>query len=279
MPGGSTPRWAGLGGGGGPTRPATGPAARGPTTTGGGGLGGWGGGAGAGTDTAVALSNGVASIDAVDIDRVIVEFGRDRHPDRPYDDPRVRVHIDDGRAFLRRSEERYDLIVLAQTDSFTLVGNSANVRPESFLFAREGFESARDHLAPNGVFVMYNSYREPWLIDRYATTLRAAFGQAPTIRSYPEPSRVLLAVGPGVKAVADAPSAADGPVIEAASDDWPFPYLRERAIVPRYLLALALMLALAAAAVAGATRVARTPLGRFSPHFFMLGAAFLLLET
>jgi len=236
-------------------------------------------GAGAGTDTAVALHNGVGSVDAVDIDRVIVELGVARHPDRPYDDPRVRLHIDDGRAFLRRSEDRYDLIILAQTDSFTLVGNSANVRLESFLFTREAFESARDHLAPDGVFVMYNSYREPWLIDRYATTLHAAFGQAPTIRSYPEPSRVLLAIGPGVKAAAETAPAVGGAVIEPASDDWPFPYLRDRAIVPRYLLALALMLALGVAAVAGATRVARAPLGRFSPHFFVLGSAFLLLET
>src|SRR5438309_873955 len=236
-------------------------------------------GAGAGTDTAVALHNGVGSVDAVDIDRVIVELGVARHPDRPYDDPRVRLHIDDGRAFLRRSEDRYDLIILAQTDSFTLVGNSANVRLESFLFTREAFESARDHLAPDGVFVMYNSYRESWLIDRYATTLHAAFGQAPTIRSYPEPSRVLLAIGPGVKAGAETAPAIGGAVIEPASDDWPFPYLRDRAIVPRYLLALALMLALGVAAVAGATRVARAPLGRFSPHFFVLGSAFLLLET
>ena len=238
-------------------------------------------GAGAGTDTAVALSNGVASIDAVDIDRVIVEFGRDRHPDRPYDDPRVRVHIDDGRAFLRRSEERYDLIVLAQTDSFTLVGNSANVRLESFLFTREAFESVRQHLTPDGAFVMYNAYREPWLIDRYAVTMREAFGQAPAIRSYPEhgSGRVLIAIGPGVTEAAVAAPADDAAVIEAASDDWPFPYLRDRSIVPRYILALGLMLALAVAAVGGAARVSRAPLRRFSPHFFLLGTAFLLLET
>ena len=236
-------------------------------------------GAGAGTDTAVALHNGVGSIDAVDIDRVIVELGEDRHPDRPYDDPRVRVHIDDGRAFLRRSEERYDLIILAQTDSFTLVGNSANVRLESFLFTREAFESARQHLAPDGAFVMYNSYREPWLIDRYGVTMREVFGQAPAIRSYAEHGRVLLAIGPGMTGEVWAPLTGDGAVIEAASDDWPFPYLRDRAIVPRYLLALGLMLALAVVAVGGAARVSRAPLRRFSPHFFVLGAAFLLLET
>ena len=70
-------------------------------------------GAGTGNDAALALIEGSAHIDAVEIDPVIARLGRDFHPDRPYDDPRVTVHVDDGRAFLRRSTERYDLIVFA----------------------------------------------------------------------------------------------------------------------------------------------------------------------
>lgn len=238
-------------------------------------------GAGTGNDTAAALRNGVATIDAVDIDPVILDIGVARHPDRPYDDPRVRRHVDDGRAFLRRSEERYDLIVFAQTDSFVLVGSSANLRLESFLFTREAFESARDHLLPGGVVVLYNAYREPFLVDRYATTLREVFGVEPLVRSYPEYGggfRAWLAVGPASQPSTPltGPAAA---TVAPASDDWPFPYLRDRGIAPRYLLALALIFAFAVAAVGLAMRGAGATARDFSPHFFALGSAFLLLET
>src|SRR6185295_5086427 len=62
-------------------------------------------------------------------------------------------------------------------------------------------------------------------------------------------------------------------------DDWPFPYLHDRAIAPRYLVALGLMLAFAVLAVALLTKRAGAQLRTFSPHFFVLGVAFLLLET
>lgn len=238
-------------------------------------------GAGSGNDTAAALRNGVESIDAVDIDPVILSIGVERHPDHPYDDPRVRRFVDDGRAFLRRSDDRYDLIVFAQTDSFVLVGNSANVRLESFLFTREAFESARDHLLPGGVVVLYNAYREPFLVDRYATTLREVFGITPAVRSYPAlyggGFRAWLAVGPP-PSVANVPIV-PGPVVEPAVDDWPFPYLRDRGIAPRYVVALALMIAFAVVAVGLTMRRTGGSLRGFSPHFFALGVAFLLLET
>ncbi|MGH2499757.1 MAG: hypothetical protein ACRDF0_06695, partial [Candidatus Limnocylindria bacterium] len=64
-----------------------------------------------------------------------------------------------------------------------------------------------------------------------------------------------------------------------ATDDWPFLYLREANVAPHYLAALAIVLVGAVLAVGGAARAARTPIASLSPHFFALGAAFLLLET
>jgi hypothetical protein len=69
------------------------------------------------------------------------------------------------------------------------------------------------------------------------------------------------------------------PIPRPATDDWPFLYLRVPGVAPYYLAALAFILLLAGAGVVGAARAARTPLRRFSPHFFVLGTAFLLLET
>ena len=245
-------------------------------------------GAGSGTDTALALRRGSAHIDAVEIDPVIARIGKDFHPDRPYDDARVAVQIDDGRAFLRRSIDKYDLIVFALTDSLTLVTNTANVRLESFLFTEESFAAARDHLTPDGVFVMYNLYREPWLVSKLQQMAAEVFGSEPILRLH-RPAEAVIAIGPGVVAARDAGALGDrvdqlGPLEGAAptlaTDDWPFLYLRAPGIAPYYLIALAVLLGFAIIGVALAARVTRVPLQRgFSPHFFVLGAAFLLLET
>src|SRR5439155_25979285 len=64
-----------------------------------------------------------------------------------------------------------------------------------------------------------------------------------------------------------------------ATDAWPFLYLRDRVIAPYYLLALIFVLLVAGIATVLAARLVSTPLAGFSPHFFLLGAAFVLLET
>ena len=245
-------------------------------------------GAGSGTDTALALRRGSEHIDAVEIDPLIARIGRQFHPDRPYDDPRVSVTIDDGRAFLQRSTDRYDLIVFALTDSLTLVTNTANVRLESFLYTTESFAAARDHLAGDGVFVMYNLYREPWLVSKLDQMATQVFGTEPLLRLH-GPAEAVIANGPGVVAArangdvadrVDQLAPLDGSPPTLATDDWPFMYLREPGIATYYLVALAVLLGLAAIGVALAARVTRVPLTRgFSPHFFALGVAFLLLET
>ena len=58
-------------------------------------------GAGNGNDVAVARGAGAQHVDAVEIDPVGAVVGRRYHPDDPYADPRVSVHINDGRAFNR----------------------------------------------------------------------------------------------------------------------------------------------------------------------------------
>ncbi|HUQ16235.1 MAG TPA: hypothetical protein VM070_00445, partial [Candidatus Saccharimonadales bacterium] len=244
-------------------------------------------GAGSGTDVAYARAHRVARIDAVEIDPKILAIGADKNPDRPYADPAVRTHVNDGRAFLRTSAERYDLIIFALPDSLTLVSTSANLRLESYLFTVEAFTSARDHLVPGGAFVLYNYYRQPWLLDKIAGMLEDVFGQPPTIRSYGDAysatAAVLLAgVRPDVTDVSTSvsPSRAQAPgTPEPATDDWPFLYLRERVVDPNYLTALAFVILTTLVATGLATRASRTPLSAFSPHFFVLGAAFLLLET
>jgi hypothetical protein len=66
---------------------------------------------------------------------------------------------------------------------------------------------------------------------------------------------------------------------QPATDDWPFLYLREPFIAPYYLGALAIILAFAGFLVWRGAAASGTSIRRLSPHFFLLGVAFLLLET
>src|SRR5688572_1147692 len=138
-------------------------------------------GAGSGTDVAAALRHGAKHVDAVEIDPTIIRLGRQRHPDQPYSDPRVTVINDDARHFLRTTDQKYDLVVFALIDSLTMQSSFSGVRLESYMFTEESFRAVRDRLAPNGLLVIYNYFREPWLVDRLANTAAVAFGVEPRV--------------------------------------------------------------------------------------------------
>jgi hypothetical protein len=244
-------------------------------------------GAGSGSDAAIALSHGAGHIDAVEIDPMLQQIGRERHPNHPYADSRVSAYVNDGRAFLRTTDKKYDLVIFALPDSLTLVSQQSNIRLESFLFTEEAFASVRDHLSDNGIFVLYNYYRDEWLVAKLSNMLADAFGHEPLVNVYGA-HKAALAAGPVVARLNGAPPPGEGvtgapvvgePTPKPATDNWPFLYLRTPFISPHYLAAIGIMLLGALVAVALAAFATGTSLRRFSPHFFVLGVAFLLLET
>jgi hypothetical protein len=244
-------------------------------------------GAGSGSDVAIALSKGAGHVDAVEIDPKLQQIGREQHPNHPYDDPRVSAYVNDGRAFLRSTDKKYDLVIFALPDSLTLVSQQSSVRLESFLFTEQAFTTVRDHLSDDGIFVLYNYYRDDWLVTKLSNMLNDSFGTAPLVNVYGF-HKAALADGPLVASLNGAappgdtvtgPPVATDPVPKPATDDWPFLYLRTPFVASYYLVALAMVLIFALVAVAAAARFTGTTLRRFSPHFFVLGVAFLLLNT
>lgn len=237
-------------------------------------------GAGNGGDVAIALRAGAKHVDAVEIDPRIYQIGRELNPEHPYQDPRVDVHINDGRAFLQQSAKRYDLILFALPDSLVLVSGQSSLRLESYLFTLEAMRTARAHLTPGGAFGMYNYYREDWLIDRLAGTLQTAYGHSPCVDSVGRYGRfALLMIGRDARGVRCGQTwnlgvRTDPP---AVSDDYPFLYLRTRAVPPLYLVTVGSILLLSLAMI----RLIAGPLGRMRNDLdlFFMGAAFLLLET
>ena len=233
-------------------------------------------GAGTGTDVAIALAHGARHVDAVEIDPRLHELGRELQPDHAYQDPRVSAHVTDGRAFLERTKKKFNLILFALPDSLTLVSGQSSLRLESYLFTLESLRTARAHLAPGGAFAMYNQYREQWLIDRLAGTLREVYGRAPCV-DYATNTPHFAALSDGNVSCTTTWSAAGRAVPAPARDDYPFLYLRTRSIPSLYVWTLALILAAAAVGV----RVAGGPFRQMRPYvdLFFMGAAFLLLET
>ena len=134
------------------------------------------------------------------------------------------------------------------------------------------------------MFVLYNYYRSDWLPAKIGRMLQESFGSAPIARLYGN-AAATLAVGPGIEAVGGQPPGDQVDTLDtagapaAATDDWPFLYLIEPYIAPYYIGALVLVLAFAGFMVWRAAKGSGTSLRRFSPHFFLLGVAFLLLET
>ena len=237
-------------------------------------------GAGSGSDVAIALAKGAKHVDAVEIDPRILQIGKQRHPDRPYQDPRVSAFVNDGRAFLEQSDTKYDLILFALPDSLVLVSGASAIRLESYLFTKEAVTAARDHLAPGGGFAMYNYYREDRLIDRLGGTVADVFGHDPCM------DRVGNAGGQAVIAAGLTPQdqtcAADQAALPTvrtapATDDRPFVYFFGSSLPPLYLLALGCVLLVSLVCV----RALAGPFRTMRPYadLFFMGAAFLLLET
>ncbi len=236
-------------------------------------------GAGTGNDVGVALSAGARHVDAVEIDPELVALGKQYNPEHAYESPRVSVYVDDGRAFLQDTKKRYSLILYALPDSQTaLTGESAPVGLENYLLTTQAIQVARSHLTPGGTFVMYNYY-QPFLLDRYATTLDDVFGARPCV----EVGNTLSGREQAVLTVAldgNTPRCSSfwkGDEVAPVSDDRPYPYLPVPSIPNFYLLVLGLILAASLLVV----RVAGGPLkkmGRFV-DLFCMGAAFLLLES
>jgi hypothetical protein len=235
-------------------------------------------GAGTGNDVATALSQGARHVDAVEIDPVLAQLGRDHNVDRPYQDPRVTVHINDGRAYLQQTGKHYGLILFALPDSLTVLGGESNLRLENYLLTVEAVRSAQSHLTSVGTFAMYN-YDQPFLLDRYASTLEEV---------YPNPPCVEVGAPLGGRQQAVLTAARQGPTPNCAtpwygrrstpaSDDHPFPYLETPSIPSLYLWTMGLIL-LASLLIVRVTAGRLRSMGRYLDLFWM-GGAFLLLET
>lgn len=243
-------------------------------------------GAGTGNDVAGALRHGAEHIDAVEIDPLILRIGRQKHPERPYDSPRVSVEVNDARAFLESSRSKYDLIVFAFLDSTTLLSSFSSVRLDNYVYTLESFQSARNLLSPDGTLVVSFATGRNFATDRLFATLKKAFdGVAPSafFTNYWVNGVVLVEGKAKRESLPELPQASEAIQNQAdhsriATDDWPFLYLENAEIPGSILMATGLFVLLCWLLLRATGTKTWTRESSFL-HFFFLGAGFLLLET
>jgi len=230
-------------------------------------------GAGSGNDVAAALRSGARHVDAVDIDAAIVQMGREHHPERPYDDPRVNVIIDDARnAFKTLAPQSYDVVVFGLLDSHTQLGGSS-VRLDNYVFTQESFASAARLVRPDGVLILSIVTATDWLKVRFGTMMERTCGTPVEQQDFGVTTMYKC-----TPTVADPDPSATGAAIGAPVDDWPFPYLPDRDIPLAYVIVLG-MLVTASLLWLRRHGIGKVDLNPRNAHMFFLGAAFLLMEV
>ena len=121
-------------------------------------------GPGGGIDVRTALAHGAGRVDAVEVNRGVIDDMRGQfaaYSGGLYDDPRVRIHADEARSFIRRSVERYDLIVMTVVDSYAALASGAYALTETYLYTEEAFTDYLAHLRSGGVLSVGRWYRDP----------------------------------------------------------------------------------------------------------------------
>jgi len=239
-------------------------------------------GSGGGVDVEAALLSGAEHVDAVEVDPVIIRLGHQYNASQSYKDPRVSIHNTDARAFFKRTDRSYDMVVFGFLDSQGLFSQMSNIRLDGFVHTRESFQEAFGLLRQGGMLSISFTSGWGWLLDRLITMVRSATGRMPLIY-FSEGNIILLAgkqfvpQGPSrfknYRAIIWAPPSAD---IPEALDDWPYLYLRKRFIPLDYSITIGLLLLISLIFIF----VTSDKKGKgLDLHFFFLGAGFLLLET
>ena len=256
-------------------------------------------GAGSGNDVAGALRQRIPAITAVEIDPVIIDFGRRFHPERPYAAANVSVVTDDARSFFATTAETYDVISFGLLDSHTMT-SMTNARLDHYVYTRESIEQVQRLLKPGGIVTLNFYAAREFIGDRIATTLKEVFGADPLVFRIPvtpwgrggvmfvagDPATIATSLhrDPALRGAIDRWQAMLPMQIThttpGTTDDWPYLYL-ERPAVPTLFFLLAGLIVILCLHVRHrfGLRDLSTSWGASHSHFFFLGAAFLLLEV
>lgn len=130
-----------------------------------------------GADVLAALAADQSSVTAVEINPVTAELVTEHYADyigNIFTDPRVTLHVQEGRNFVAGSPDTYDLIQITMIDSWGGAAAGAYVFNENNLYTLEAVDDYVSHLKPDGILAMTRYYK--WdealrLLNTFATYL------------------------------------------------------------------------------------------------------------
>ena len=111
-------------------------------------------GAGPGSDVLQTLYHGASTLDAVELDRNVIDLVEQRFRQFSgdiYRRPDVHVHQAEARGFANTTTERYDLVQVALLDSFGVASAGLYGLSESYLYTVEALQTYLSRLTPGGM--------------------------------------------------------------------------------------------------------------------------------
>ena len=112
-------------------------------------------GPGGGWDVARALASGSRDVTGVEINPIIANtIMRQRYPNLSnglYLRPDVHIYVEDGRSFVRRSRDRYQVIQATLVDTWAATAAGAFALSENNLYTTDAFRDYLSHLTDDGV--------------------------------------------------------------------------------------------------------------------------------
>lgn len=123
-----------------------------------------------GFDVLVALAEGTQQITAVEPNPLVVQAVRSQGAwaGKLYDDPRVSVISEEGRSYTRRTQDRYDIVVLSLTSPQRPITSGAYSLAEDYRYTVEAFADYVARLDDDGLLVVTR-----WLQVPPSESLRA----------------------------------------------------------------------------------------------------------
>jgi len=174
------------------------------------------------------------------------------------------------------------MVVFGLLDSQSLFSQMSNIRLDGYVYTRESFREAFNLLRQGGMLsISFYLAGKLWLLDRLVTMVRSATNTVPLIYIRTAGSVFILAgkgfVPTGPERFTNYRRIEWTPVgTPEALDDWPYLYLSQRFIPLDYLITIGVLLVISLLFLHLSSSKNRKGV---DPHFFLLGAGFLLLET
>lgn len=111
-------------------------------------------GVGGGIDVLTALHFGASHVTGVELDPETVGLIRDELADvnrSAFRRPEVELVAGEGRHYVKRSDQRFDLIQITGVDTLAAQSSGAYVLAENYIYTVEAFGEYLDHLTPDGM--------------------------------------------------------------------------------------------------------------------------------